>query len=276
MARIVEYRDVPLDDMVLGKGQVRTTDLGKDLDELARSIEIQGLLQPIVVCPATAPGKWEILTGQRRFLAHKQLQKETITAAILDDRVDAATAKAISITENILRRRLSRREEKDGITYLYQRYGSITDVVEATGLPRARVRASVMYPRLAPEMKKLVDDSEVDVVVAVKAQDAVADHDGNLVVEDAVKLAREMAEMSGVQQKKTIQDLRANPDATIEETVERGKTGGKVTQIIATVTEDTRRALRRFARAENRNQDEAAVALIEDSLIRRGLLNEDA
>lgn len=275
MARIVEYRDIPLDDMVIGQGQVRTSDLGRDLDELARSIEVQGLLQPIVVCPATEPGRWEILTGQRRFLAHKQLQRETITAAILDDRVDAATAKTISITENIIRRRLSRREEKDGITYLYQRYGSITDVVEATGLPRARVRANVMYPRLAPEMKKLVDDNEVDVVVAVRAQDAVEDHDGGLIIENAVKLAREMTEMSGVQQKKTIQDLRANPDATIEETVERGKTGGKVTQIVATVTEDTRLALRRFARAENRNQDEAAVALIEDSLIRRGLLTDD-
>lgn len=276
MARIVEYRDIPLDSLVIGRGQVRTTDLARDLDELARSIEVQGLLHPIVVCPATAPNSWEILTGQRRFLAHKQLQKETITAAILDDRVDAATAKAISITENILRRRLSRREEKDGITFLFKQYGSITDVVEVTGLPWERVRANVKYHRLAPEMKKLVDDDEVDVVVAIKAQDAVEDHGGGLNIENAVKLAREMAAMSGVQQKKTIQDLKNDPTATIEETIERGKRGGKVTQIIATVTEDTRLALRRFAKAENQNQDEAAVALIEDSLIRRGLLDDEA
>lgn len=275
MARIVDYRDIPLDDMVISKGQVRTTDLGKDLDELARSIEVQGLLQPIVVCPAEAPGRWEILTGQRRFLAHKQLQRKTISAAVLDERVDVATAKAISITENIIRRRLSPREKKDGITYLYKLYGSITDVVEATGLPSRDVRAYVKYPRLVPEMKKLVDDGEVDIQVALKAQDALTDH-GPLIVEDAVKLAREMAQMSGVQQTKTIRDLKTNPDATIEDTVEHGKTGGRVTQIIATVTEDTRVALRRFASEEKRNQDEAAVALIEESLIRRGLLNEDA
>ena len=273
MARIVDYRDIPLDDMVIGKGQVRTTDLGKDLDELARSIEVHGLLQPIVVCPAETPGRWEILTGQRRFLAHKQLQRKTISAAVLDERVDVATAKAISITENIIRRNLSPREKKDGITYLYKLYGSITDVVEATALPGRDVRAYVKYPRLVPEMKKLVDDGEVDVKVALKAQDALADHG---TIEDAVKLAREMEQMSGVQQTKTIRDLKTNPDATIEDTVEHGKTGGRVTQIIATVTEDTRVALRRFASEEKRNQDEAAVALIEESLIRRGLLDEDA
>lgn len=269
MEKNAEYRHIPLADLIIGKGQVRTDDLGRGIDELAKSIEVQGLLQPIVVCPASEQGKWEILTGQRRFLAHKQLDRDTIAAVVLVDPVDLANAKAISITENLLRRRLSGREKKDGITYLYKLYGSIKDVVEATGLPYAEVRGNVKYPRLAPEMKELVDDEIVEVNVALKAQDAVTD------IRDAVKLAREMTGMSGVQQKKTIKDIKANPDATIEDTVERGKTGGKVTQIVATVTEETRIALRRFANEERRTQDDAAVALIEESLIRRGLLDEE-
>lgn len=275
MAKIVDYRDIPLADLIIGKGQVRTGDLGAGMDELARSIEVQGLLQPIVVCPASEQGKWEILTGQRRFLAHKQLGRDKIAAAVIDERVEPGRAKAISITENLIRRRLSGREKKDGITYLYQMYGSIKDVVEVTGLPYNDVRGNVMYPRLLNEMKALVDDGGVDVNVALKAQDAMTDAEGNVAIPGAVKLAREMNPMSGPQRKKTIKDLKSDPGASIDDIIENSKTGSKVTQVVATVTEDTRIALQRFAREGHRNQDEAAVALIEESLIRRGLLNEE-
>ena len=121
MAKIVDYKDMPLDSLTIGQAQVRTQDPGKDIEELAESIEVQGLLQPIIVCEAREPGKWEILTGQRRFLAHKMLNRKTIAAAVLDSRVDAHEAKAISITENLIRRQLSGRELKDGITYLYNK-----------------------------------------------------------------------------------------------------------------------------------------------------------
>jgi len=270
-----EYRSIPLTDLIIGKGQVRTDDPGRGIDELAESIEVQGLLQPIVVCPASEPGKWEILTGQRRFLAHKQLKRDTIEAVVLVNPVDSAKAKAISITENLLRRRLSGRELKDGITYLYKHYGTIKDVAAATGLSPATVSANVKYPRLAPAMKELVDDEVVDVNVALKAQDAMTTDDGVVAIHDAIKLAREMQPMSGPQRKKTIKDIEANPEATVEDMVEKGKAGGKVTQVVATVTEETRLALRRFAKDEHRTQDDAAVALIEESLIRRGWLDEE-
>ena len=174
MAKILEYRDIPLDEMVIGVGQVRTQSPGKDIDDLVRSIETQGLLQPIVVCPARDKGKWEILVGQRRFLAHKLLRRESIAAAVLNERVRGGEAKAISITENLIRRQLSGRDLKDGILYLYNLYGSLKDVVEATGLPYTKVRDNVKYPRLIPELKQLVDDGKVDVNAAVKAQDAAS------------------------------------------------------------------------------------------------------
>ena len=67
MAKILEYRDIPLDDLVIGHGQVRTQNPGQEIDDLAQSIKTQGLLQPIVVCPAREVGRWEILVGQRTF-----------------------------------------------------------------------------------------------------------------------------------------------------------------------------------------------------------------
>ena len=274
MAKIIEYRDIPLDSLILGKGQVRTKDIGQGIDELAQSIKVQGLLQPIVVCKAQEEEKWEILTGQRRFLACKQLNQTSIPAAILDQRVEEAEAKAISITENLIRRQLSGKELIDGITFLYNKYGSNAKYVsETTGLPYNDVRQYVKYPRLIPELKKMVDDGEIDVRLALKAQDSASD-EGTPDPEVAVTLAKEMESMSGAQQKKVVQERKKNPEKPVEDVIEEAKTGSKVVQIVATITQDTHNAIKQFASEEGTNQDEATVALIEEALTGRGLLQD--
>ena len=274
MAKIIDYREVSLDDLVIGKGQVRVQDPGKGVDDLAASINKQGLLQPIVICEAREPGKWEILTGQRRFLAHKRLNRDTISAAVFDERVDEAQAKAISITENLVRRQLTGRELKDGILYLYKMYGSVTDVVEATGISRNKVCDYVKYPRLTAGLKKMVDENEIDINVAIRAQDAAADDDGVAEPEVAIKLARTMSPMTNVQRKKLTEKRKENPDRPIDDVIEEAKTGARVIQIQATVTGDTHRAIQDVAREEGTNQDEAVVTLIEEALAGRGLLGD--
>ncbi len=272
MAKIIEYKEIPLEDIVIGKGQVRTREPGKDIDKLAESIAKQGLLQPIVVCTATEPGKWEILLGQRRFLAHKRLKKDTITAAILDEQVDVAEAKAISITENLIRRNLSGVELIDGITFLYNKYGSIKGVIEVTGIPKNDVKQYVKYPRLMPKLKKMVDDGDVDINVALRAQDAVEVGDDPPKEEDAVKLAREMKSMSGVQGKKLVKEREDNPETTVDDAIEQARTSSKIVQVVVTLTGDAHTALQRFAKEHDMNQDEAAMGMIEEALISNGLL----
>lgn len=274
MARIVEYRDISLDDLTIGKGQARVQDVGKGVEDLADSIRVQGLLHPIVVCSAAGEGKWEILTGQRRFLAHKMLKRDAITAAVLDQRVGEQEAKAISITENLIRRKLSGKELKDGILYLYNIYMSIRDVVEATGLPYTAVRDYVKYPRLLPELKAMVDEQRIDINAAVKAQDAATDGLGEPDAEVAIRLAQDMATMTGVQRKRIIQDRREHPDKPIDEIIEQARTGSRSVQIVVTVGRDAHTALQQFAREEGVNQDDAAATLIEEALAGRGFLEE--
>ena len=219
-------------------------------------------------------GKWEILTGQRRFLAHRMLKEDVISAAVLDQRVDEEEAKAISITENLIRRKLSSKELKDGIQYLYKHYGSIEDVYLATGLPREHIRDYVKYPRLLPDLKKMVDHQEVDVNAALRAQDASNDEEENPDLEIALTLARAMSRMSGVQRNKVLKERKENPERPIEEVIERAKSASKVVQIVTTVTQDTHRALQQFAREYGSNQDEAAAALLQEALVGHGLLEE--
>lgn len=271
MAKITEYRELFLDDLEIGKGQARTGDLGTEIEELAMSIAKQGLLQPIVVCQTEQDGKWEILTGQRRFLAHKTLKRDKIVAAILDERVSEGEAKAISITENLIRRNLSGKELIDGITYLYKTYGTVKAVAEVTGISANKVRENVKYLRLLPELKQKVDDG-LDIEAALKAQDAYdySQEDGEPNLEEALVLAEEMREMTGVQRKRLAKEIKRNKP--IPEAIEDAKSGSKVTQVIATISEDTHKALRKFADGRELKQDEAVVELIEKALTDEGLL----
>lgn len=275
MAKIQEYRELPLDDLVIGKGQVRTHSPGEGIEELADSIRIQGLLQPIVVCESNEPGKWEILTGQRRYLAHRYLQMETIAAGILDERVDEQEAKAVSITENVIRKKLSGPELIDGVTFLYNRYGTQKAVHEATGLPLRTISDYVKFPRLIPPLKEMVENGEVNVNVALKAQDAATDSTSDEPLADlAVNLAKDMERMTGAQRKKFVYAQKEDPEAPYEEKIERAKSAAHVTQIIVTLSQDSQRALRRYADEESLNQDEAAAGLIEKSLQDSGFLKE--
>src|SRR6266545_552956 len=149
MARIKEVRELRLDELEIGRGQVRLRDVGKDIQELADSIAKVGQLEPIVVCPSATPGRYEIITGQRRFLAHQELRRSTITAAILDERVDETMAKVLSVTENLVRRDLNSRDLIDACTALYKKYGSIKAVADETGLPYSKVSQYVKYDQLA-------------------------------------------------------------------------------------------------------------------------------
>ena len=69
MADIVDFIDIPLNQLEIGKSQVRLSDVGKGIEELADSIKKVGLLEPIVVGPQNSNGKYEIILGQRRFFS---------------------------------------------------------------------------------------------------------------------------------------------------------------------------------------------------------------
>ena len=272
MTKITEVKEVPMDSLVIGKGQVRLRDVGKGITELAESINKVGLLEPIVVAPI-AKGKFEIITGQRRFLAHKELKKKMILAAILEEKVDETQAKIISITENLVRRDLNSKDLIDACTALYKRYGSVKAVCDETGLPQSDVSQYVKYDRLKAELRELVDKGDVGLKAALKAQDA-ASVTGKYVAKEAVKLAKEMSTMTGVQRNKLAQERMENPEVSIDEAIESAKTGAKVTQIVVTLGAAELSSLKKFAQDESTTQDDAAHSLITESLSAKGYLQE--
>jgi ParB family chromosome partitioning protein len=249
MARIKDVREIPLTDLHLSTGQVRTSQVDKELDELADSIRKVGLLEPIVVYE-TEDGEFEVITGQRRFLAHHRIGATHIMAGILDTKVSEHEAKVLSVTENLVRRDLNSKDLIDVCTYLYKHYGSIQNVADETGLSAKKVSQYVKYDQLIPELQKVVNERNVPLATALRAQQA-ASAGGPVNSDDAVKFALEMAGMSGAQQRKIVSDRQKSPDAVADDIIENAKRGGRITQIVVTLTSEAHAALSQYAQTSS-------------------------
>ena len=83
------------------------------LDELAESIRIQGVLQPVLVRPAG--DRYQLVAGERRFRASKKLGRETIPAIVRPIADDELLE--VALIENLQREDLNAIEEALG----YQR-----------------------------------------------------------------------------------------------------------------------------------------------------------
>lgn len=88
------------------------------LDELISSIKNVGLIDPIIVRPSDAHKnkKWEVIAGQRRYLATKDAKQEKIKALIMN--VDDEKAILISLSENLQKEEVDPIDIANGIKKL--------------------------------------------------------------------------------------------------------------------------------------------------------------
>ena len=131
-----------LDDMVAGQYQPRTRMDEGALYELAESIKVQGIMQPILVRRLTAgpnDGKYEIIAGERRFRAAKIAGLDNVPVLVRN--VPDEAAAAMSLIENIQREDLNPLEEAQGLQRLVKEFG-LTHELAAQAVGRSRSAAS--------------------------------------------------------------------------------------------------------------------------------------
>jgi len=270
-------RVIPLDEIDIGTSQVRTENLQPDspgMQELMKSIDVQGLLQPIVVIEMEN-GRFEVVAGQRRLLAHQYLERKAIQAVVRKGAdLSEIERTAISLTENLVREDNIQKELITACTKLYRQYGSMKMVAEDTGLSPRVVSRYVKYDQLVEPLKKQVEEAKLDMKVALQAQKAASNPQGEVDESAALKFAQELAPMSNVQRKNFVKIATDNPEASIEETIEKGRKQPVLKQVIVTLGESLHSNLQQYANEEAQNQGEAAQSLIEDGLARRGYLGE--
>jgi ParB family chromosome partitioning protein len=134
-----------LDQMVPGVYQPRTRMDEGALYELAESIKVQGIMQPILVrrldaeSAAAKNAEYEIIAGERRFRAARLAGLDSVPVLVRD--VPNEAAAAMSLIENIQREDLNPLEEAQGLQRLVAEFG-LTHELAAQAVGRSRSAAS--------------------------------------------------------------------------------------------------------------------------------------
>ena len=157
---------VPVDLLEKGRYQPRMDMREESLAELADSIRAQGVVQPIVVRPvgtpsATAPQRYEIIAGERRWRAAQMAGLADVPAVVR--RVDDETAVAMALIENIQRENLNPLEEAVALSRLITEFElTHQQAAEAVGRSRVAVSNLLRLLELPDTVKTLVEQRQLE------------------------------------------------------------------------------------------------------------------
>lgn len=136
----------------------------KKLHELASSIKENGLIQPILVRPM--PDKtFQIIAGERRWRAHKLLNKKTIACHVR--RMTAKNVSLQAIIENLQRADIKPMEEAKAFQAMLDQGFDPEELARSLGLSQSwRVTYRTRLLNLEPEHQKLVDQGAISLNAA--------------------------------------------------------------------------------------------------------------
>jgi ParB family chromosome partitioning protein len=151
---------LPLSALQAGKYQPRQQIKSEGLQELAESIREQGIMQPLLV-REVAPGKYEIIAGERRFRAAQLagLSAVPVLISTADDRAAAAMA----LIENMQREDLNPLEESQGVARLIAEFGFTHEqAAKAVGKSRSAITNLLRLAQLAKPVQSMLLAGDID------------------------------------------------------------------------------------------------------------------
>ena len=121
-SKVIEKNKIVKKDIKRNKFQPRKFFNKESLEELTNSIKSRGVIQPIVVRPDKSnDGKYEIIAGERRWLASQNAGLNEVPVVILQN-VDDVKSLEFAIVENVQRQDLNAIEEARGYQKLIDEF----------------------------------------------------------------------------------------------------------------------------------------------------------
>ncbi len=149
-----ELTEIPIEWVRPGKYQPRKEFDEQGLAELAASIGVHGIIQPVVV-RKIQEDHFELIAGERRWRAAQLAGLEKVPAVIR--RADDEAVLAMSLIENIQREDLNPWEESQALHRLVEEFGlTHAQVAEAVGRSRTAVTNSLRLANLAPAVARML------------------------------------------------------------------------------------------------------------------------
>jgi ParB family chromosome partitioning protein len=151
--------EIPLDRIERNPFQTRTQFDETKLAELAQSIEASGVVQPIVV-KALGDNRYQLITGERRWLASRKANKATIPAIVRQ--VSDEQAMEMTIVENLQRADLNPMEQARAYHRLSHDFKLTQEqMATRTGKERASVANFLRLLRLPEAIQQKVESGDL-------------------------------------------------------------------------------------------------------------------
>ena len=147
---------LPISQVEPGLNQPRKRFEPEALADLAESIRIHGIIQPLTV-RRLASGYYQIIAGERRWRAAKQAGLDEVPAVIIE--ADDRKVMELGLIENLQREDLNPAEEARGFQTLMEEYGLTQEqVADRMGKSRPAIANTLRLLALPEDLLTLVED----------------------------------------------------------------------------------------------------------------------
>jgi ParB family chromosome partitioning protein len=170
----IPYREIPVSAIEADPNQPRRSFDEEKLQELAESIKLYGILSPILVRAGALPGRYTIISGERRYRASQLAGLAAIPAIVSQGEGEDSRTLAIQLVENLQRDDLSSLERAQAIGALRDGHNlSIRDIAEKLSISKSAVQRSLEILQLPDDLLNALREgaSESKVLLVAKIDD---------------------------------------------------------------------------------------------------------
>lgn len=268
--KVEQIYDISINDIEVADTNVRHTERNKELEELMASIKKHGLLQPVVLKGDFGRPPYELIVGQRRYLAHKELGRRSIRARFAG-KLDDIQATITSLVENMQRVELNHADTAEAITKLYKKFGKDERKVHLeTGLSLRRIRQYIdIEERATPRIKEQLRKKKitpVDVQRVLRASGGDSDK--------AERLAKRVKELTLYQKERLVEYGELHPKATADTLLEEAKKPKVERSVLVTLSDRARAGLVKASKELYMEKAEVAAQAIEEWLSKKGFISD--
>jgi ParB family chromosome partitioning protein len=209
--------NLKIDEIISNPYQPRKTFDDEQLNDLTNSIKERGIIQPIVVRPSKSQDeKFEIIAGERRWLAAKRANLDSVPVVILN--VDDEKSLEFAIVENVQRQDLNPIEEAKGYQKLIDEFNYNQEKLSKfIGKSRSYIANSLRLLSLSPDV---IDHTEKGDLTAGHARALIGVPNSGIIAKKIIKnhlSVRQVENLVKVFKNKNIVKLIKSKDSNIIE-----------------------------------------------------------
>jgi len=260
----LKFDYLPLGLIDVSLSNVRKSNLEEGIDELANSIRAIGVQQPVTVFKKGE--RYELIIGQRRYLACKKAG-ETEIPAVITKVADKTQSIIKSFSENIHRRDLNYRDKMQAALELREKLKSIDNVAKCLGVSSQTVSNYLGYAAVPEEIKAMVG-KKFSASFAMRIVRGIPDE------KLAIEVAQQIVDTPRSAQRNLLIDVAIeNPrEKKIEKLVEIAKKTERMRKITIYVTERIYQAICKASEEYSSDSQMVVKTAVEEWLTKRNFI----